>query len=430
MVVFAFSLQDQVEKYGAYVGIASFFGLALLSLLYFAQAREVKRLREWAGRAPERAAEVEAMAVAHAEEALRAAEEEQPAPAPAPAPVPAAANGAVELKPAEVAALAFARAAGVHTPHPPRPHPVPAAALAASPPEMAAAGAALAAGEPGAARDVAVAAGAGDAAAAQDAAPAETGDGPPTAYAPGAGPPATAAPIPAGDAAPAAEAPATTNGHGTGEVPPPPPATPAARRAEPPPQRLEPLPSPRRHLPPPRRAATPPPREGTSTRAVVLTAVLGILILGGIAFGLTRLLGGDDNQPAKPPTVASTTPEPPAQGTGTPESTAAPTLTKDTIKVAVYNGTVQPGLAGSIKDQLVHQGYPEGNVGADTYTPDQQREASVAMYRRGARAAAQAVAKDLGIASIQLIDSATQQLIDQSGNKWDVVVIVGADKSQ
>ena len=48
----AFSLQDQVEKYGAYVGIAAFFGLAVLSLLYFAQARELKRLREWAGARP------------------------------------------------------------------------------------------------------------------------------------------------------------------------------------------------------------------------------------------------------------------------------------------------------------------------------------------------------------------------------------------
>ena len=48
MVLFAFSLQDQVDKFGAYVGIAAFFGLAILTLLYFAQAREVKRLREWA----------------------------------------------------------------------------------------------------------------------------------------------------------------------------------------------------------------------------------------------------------------------------------------------------------------------------------------------------------------------------------------------
>ena len=71
MVLFAFSLQDQVEKYGAYVGIAAFFGLAVLSLLYFAQARELKRLREWAGRAPERAQELEERVVAQATAAPR-----------------------------------------------------------------------------------------------------------------------------------------------------------------------------------------------------------------------------------------------------------------------------------------------------------------------------------------------------------------------
>ena len=69
VLLLAFSLQDQVEKYGAYVGIAAFFGLAVLTLLYFAQAREVKRLREWAGRAPERAREVEERAIAQAEAA-------------------------------------------------------------------------------------------------------------------------------------------------------------------------------------------------------------------------------------------------------------------------------------------------------------------------------------------------------------------------
>src|SRR5918999_1272532 len=66
MVWFAFSIEDQVEKYGAYVGIAAFFGLAVLSLLYFSQARELKRLREWAGRAPERARELEQRVVAQA----------------------------------------------------------------------------------------------------------------------------------------------------------------------------------------------------------------------------------------------------------------------------------------------------------------------------------------------------------------------------
>ena len=66
MVLFALSFQGQVEKYGVYVGIAAFFGLAVLSLLYFSQARELKRLREWAGRAPERAQELEQRVVAQA----------------------------------------------------------------------------------------------------------------------------------------------------------------------------------------------------------------------------------------------------------------------------------------------------------------------------------------------------------------------------
>ena len=68
----ALSLQDKIEQYGAYAGVAAVFGLGVLSLLYFAQAREVKRLREWAGRAPERAAELEARAVAAAEQKLAA----------------------------------------------------------------------------------------------------------------------------------------------------------------------------------------------------------------------------------------------------------------------------------------------------------------------------------------------------------------------
>jgi hypothetical protein len=46
---------DLVERVGSYVGLAAFLGLAVLALLYFSQARDVRRLRDWAGRAPERA---------------------------------------------------------------------------------------------------------------------------------------------------------------------------------------------------------------------------------------------------------------------------------------------------------------------------------------------------------------------------------------
>ena len=48
---------ELVERVGSYVGLAAFLGLAVLALLYFSQARDVRRLRDWAGRAPERAVE-------------------------------------------------------------------------------------------------------------------------------------------------------------------------------------------------------------------------------------------------------------------------------------------------------------------------------------------------------------------------------------
>src|SRR3954462_4026151 len=87
----ALSLHARAQQYGSYAGIAAVFGLGVLSLLYFAQAREVKRLREWAGRAPERAAELEARAVAAAEDKLATPGPAPAAPAapPVAAPVPA-----------------------------------------------------------------------------------------------------------------------------------------------------------------------------------------------------------------------------------------------------------------------------------------------------------------------------------------------------
>jgi hypothetical protein len=46
-----------IEQIGAFAGLAAFFGLAVLALLSFSQGRDIRRLREWAGSAPERDAE-------------------------------------------------------------------------------------------------------------------------------------------------------------------------------------------------------------------------------------------------------------------------------------------------------------------------------------------------------------------------------------
>jgi hypothetical protein len=48
---------ELIKEIGAFAGLLAFLGLALLALLSFAQGRDIRRLREWAGSAPERDAE-------------------------------------------------------------------------------------------------------------------------------------------------------------------------------------------------------------------------------------------------------------------------------------------------------------------------------------------------------------------------------------
>jgi hypothetical protein len=75
---------DLIERIGPYIGIAAFLGLAILAFLIFQQAREVRRLREWAGGAPERADEAReataAAAEAKGDEAPVAEEVPEPSP--------------------------------------------------------------------------------------------------------------------------------------------------------------------------------------------------------------------------------------------------------------------------------------------------------------------------------------------------------------
>ncbi len=67
-----------IEHIGAFAGLAAFLGLAVLALLSFTHGRDIRRLREWAGSAPERDAErkeqTSTIAAQRAEE-LRALEE-------------------------------------------------------------------------------------------------------------------------------------------------------------------------------------------------------------------------------------------------------------------------------------------------------------------------------------------------------------------
>ena len=71
-----------IERIGSFAGLASFLGLALYALLLFAHGRDIRRLRDWAGSAPEREADrmaqTQTIAAQRAEE-LRELEESRTA---------------------------------------------------------------------------------------------------------------------------------------------------------------------------------------------------------------------------------------------------------------------------------------------------------------------------------------------------------------
>jgi hypothetical protein len=69
---------ELIKEIGAFAGLVAFLGLAVLALLSFAQGRDIRRLREWAGSAPERDAdrkETTSAAAAERAEEMRKLEE-------------------------------------------------------------------------------------------------------------------------------------------------------------------------------------------------------------------------------------------------------------------------------------------------------------------------------------------------------------------
>jgi hypothetical protein len=72
---------ELLKDIGAIAGLAAFLGLALMSLLFFSQARDLRRLRDWAGRAPERDtefAEATSEAASERAEEMRAEDQHDP----------------------------------------------------------------------------------------------------------------------------------------------------------------------------------------------------------------------------------------------------------------------------------------------------------------------------------------------------------------
>jgi hypothetical protein len=423
----AFSLQKEIEHYGAYAGIAAVFGLGILSLLYFAQAREVKRLREWAGRAPERAAELEARVTADAQRRVA------PAPAVAPRPTAPATPAAQQAgppptpgvaAPATVAAAAAgATATTVAKPGTPPPQngtgsnaAVPALGTEVKPqdakddeakkPEEA--GAEQAAGEPKPFGP--------------QPKPAETADKPPVPAATAAA--AVGAAAAAGAAGSAATAPpsaaAGTSAAAPATPPPPPVGRPAALRA----------PVPSASLPPRTPAGARPRTDAGDGRsrgrlAAIVGAVVGVIAVLAVA-GILIFGGGGDKPAPKPNTVAQPATDTAANGAST-TGRAPAKLNRKSVPLAVLNGTTVTGLARGAADKLTAKGYNEPNVVTND-TTNQQRPTTLVYYEAKAHPAALDVAKILGVPTSQVkpMDANARALADRA----QVAVFVGGDKAQ
>jgi hypothetical protein len=83
--------------------------------------------------------------------------------------------------------------------------------------------------------------------------------------------------------------------------------------------------------------------EPTSIAVVVIGA---LILIAGIAFGVTRIVGGDETSSSTPSAAKGKGPCPPSQ-----------------TRVAVFNGTATPGLAAQFAGPLKQNSYKTGPIG-------------------------------------------------------------------
>lgn len=426
---FALSIHHFITSVGADAGFASIIGLAILVLLYFAQARETASLRDQAELAAQKIAQLENR-LAHT---VTAQPQPQAQPAIAVAPMPAHRLGSSfpaavpHPAPAIIAAANPSPPAGVAAP------PLSAATkLIPTPPVQP-----PAIGAPGVAAARIGAPAAASARAPVPATPAAGGAGSPIPAAAGA-----AAPVPAAAAASAAPGtlspgspppvnrivtprPATAAGgatatNGTGEHPPVAP----------------PIPVPLAPPVPPRATVNRPPLvgglgddpgdSGHSNLARVLTAVAAIAVLAAIVVVLVSLT---QNSPSPRTTSQALAPVSNAPKPATHHSTTAkkpPAVNDASVTVAVLNGTAVYHLANSVATKLSGLGFKEGTV-ADA--ANQQESATTVQYVSGDQRDATAVARALKLpdSSVQPITPDTQALGCPQAGSCSVVVTVGSD---
>jgi hypothetical protein len=402
-VPLALSVHSFIDKVGSDAGFASIIGLAILVLLYFAQARETSTLRDEAELSGQRVAQLEAQlsqlgraqSVAQAPAAQAAPGTQASA---QPAPVAAAAGkgaGAVGLVnpgaqavPAGATAAQVTARAGALIPHPPAGVGAPALAAAT--------------------RLIPIA----------TATPAAEAQAPPVGT---QAPPAAAQAPPAGATVPPpTPAPATFAGaaNGANELPPPPPISQPLPRVQ---LRPEGATAPGR-IPSPavaRRSA--PARSRISRGLVLLITAIGIVAV--VVILLIATSGGGGNKPAA--SAGTRTSNAPAAGGRKSRRHA---FDPSNVTVTVLNGTATAGAAARVSSELGGAGYKQGLT---TNAAQQTQTTTTVAYLPGHKADALQVANTLklGPHTVAAIDPNNQAIACPSTGSCtsDVVVILGAD---
>jgi LytR cell envelope-related transcriptional attenuator len=429
---FALSVSHFVNSVGAKAGFAAIIGLAILVLLFFAQARETATLRD---RAAESEEHVQQLELRIAQLARGTAPVATGTPAPAPPPV------GVQRAPAAPAVAAAAAPAGSKVVPPPattRPSTAPLGAPAGvGAPALSAAtrlipgveAGAISIRATGASTPASTAAATGPAA---PPAPAARAVGAPASGGPPAGPPSTGAAVmtPPGPA-PSTAAGGANGGAGT-RVPPPAPAPVPAPVPAPPPASVRPAqPPPRGQIRPagtrpvsggPRRPGPPPGRSGISATALVIA---GLLAVAAVVVVLLLVTGGGGGSSSSSSSSASNNA---SSGKHHRSGRSHVALTPSAITVSVLNGTSTPNLARAVSNRLGSSGYKPGRV---TNAVDQGLTSTIVGYLPGDRPAALLVAKALGLgqASVQAVDPGNESVACPSSSSCStkVVVSVGGD---
>jgi hypothetical protein len=152
---------------------------------------------------------------------------------------------------------------------------------------------------------------------------------------------------------------------------------------------------------------------GAKRRNPLVVALIGLVIVGVVVFGVTQILGGSDS--SSPTKTSSTS----GGGSGGPGAI-----------VAVLNGTPINGLAGQVSAELAKDGFRKGRTAT---AGNQQQANTIVAYMPGHAVDAEDVAKALGVKSnVVAADDKVQAIACPDPNTCtaEVIVTVGADSTR